>query len=151
MPENLVVAPAGSGVQVGADEVTLKGVPGVLVQYVKILSGTDNSVNPMAVDAAGNLQMILGGYGTLARCKSFPVTATAGALSGFLGTPHPNRKNIMIMNIGNASALLGDASVQAWPLDPYVPFVQDWSELIDSSLYLRAPGGTVTVVTLETA
>ena len=152
MAENLVVAPAGSGVAVAADELaSFKGNPNVIVQYVKLLDGTDNSVIPIIADALGNLMVNIAGYGQAVRCSSYNLGAVATTLRTIVGgAAYTGRKNVMIMNIGTTQVLLGDATTQAWPLDPMVPFIQDWAEGVDTTVNLKSSSGTNTIVVLET-
>lgn len=150
--ETLRVKEAGEseGVPVAADQIS----GGKLVQYVKLMDGTDASAVPIKADASGNLLVNITGYGETLRCSEITLDddQAAVALNSLLagGAALTGRKSLMLINTGLVDAKLGSSTAQFWPLAAGIAFSQDWGPGVNPYLILSVPGET-TIVVLETA
>ena len=142
------------GAKIAADELTDTDAIQKRVQYVKLMSGTEDSTERIPGTAARGLLVEVAGYGSTIRSREVSVTAAGGLLSALGGIAAlANRKNIMLVNLGASRIWLGHAAGAAnakWPLDPNVPFTQDWAANIDPYLY-SSVAGAMALSVLETA
>jgi hypothetical protein len=140
------------GAKIAADGIT-DAADGLAkrVQVIKIAGGPLDAYEIVPGTAARGLLVEVSGYGSTIRSSGGNATTTGQLLSAITGVAAlANRKNIQIMNIGTARAYIGHAAGQeTWPLDPNVPYSQDWAAAINP--YIRASTGTQSIVVMETA
>jgi hypothetical protein len=151
VPDYFEATETPGGTKIATDGITdIDSLP-KRVQYVKLMDGTLGGTDKIPGTAARGLLVESGGYGSSIRSRSVNVTVGGGLLSALGGIAAlANRKNIMLVNLGTQRIWLGHAAANAfWPIDPNVPFTQDWASAIDP--YLISSSGTQALSVLETA
>lgn len=112
MADSLSVTP-GSGAKVLGDEVTIGTETGI-VQYVKLVDGTNNSTNVLLVDSSGRITAVVSGTVATAEVRASTATRTnvaASATSVTLLAANTSRKDSVIYNDSTANLYVGLGAV----------------------------------------
>ena len=96
MANNVAVTP-GSGVNIASDEVTFSGET-AQVQYMKLMDGTEDSVNAAVVDADGNVHTIESGLRTAGDNIALTLAFGAWTKAAVTGTTMAARKSLLVFN-----------------------------------------------------
>lgn len=142
--DNVGINP-GSLAQVTADVVTRVGDSGPsLTQFIKLLDGTDGSINAAIVDSSGALRVMDAGIHTAA--KNYAITLATGtwAQVNQAATNMANRTVVHIQNDSDVSFELGFASSGALGNGTKIPSGQSFAMNLGPAVtaYLQPVSGT---------